>query len=108
MYKKMGVVTVGVAAGLVAAAPFASASECSHDTTHTTEKSSSADCTNTGGGAGASAGNVAKKGYLLQEVKGGDVMGNITCSTVLSDNLNGNNLLSNNLNGAFSNNSLAL
>ena len=51
MFKKMGVVTVGVAAGLMVAAPFASATECHDDSEHHSshERSGDSDCNVTGG-----------------------------------------------------------
>ena len=57
MLKKMGVVTVGVAAGLMVAAPFASASESGHDSDHGSHHGSdSSDCNVTGGSSEANGG----------------------------------------------------
>ncbi|MDD7967600.1 hypothetical protein [Actinomycetospora lemnae] len=92
MLKKMGVVTVGVSAGLLVAAPFASAHESGHDSDHERHGAGS-DCNVTGGSAEANggidgdsfAGNV-----LAQAPVGGANALNVVCNDILNDNLSGN------------------
>ncbi|GAA4800877.1 hypothetical protein GCM10023200_42130 [Actinomycetospora chlora] len=95
MFKKMGVVTVGVAAGLLAAAPFASATECSHDSDHHESHSSSDnDCNVTGGEATAN-GDISGDSLantLAQAPVGGSNLLNLTCTNILNDNVSGNHL----------------
>jgi hypothetical protein len=90
MLKKMGVVTVGVAAGLMAAAPFASATEGGH---HDGEHESSGSCNVTGGSAEANGGidGDAFAGNLLAQAPiGGANALNVVCNDILNDNLSGN------------------
>jgi hypothetical protein len=91
VFKKMSVVTVGVAAGLMAAAPFASATECSHDSdhheSHESHSRSENNCNINGGHAEANARNA-----LLQAPVGGNNLLNVTCSQILSNNLSGNHV----------------
>lgn len=98
MIKKMGVVTVGVAAGLMAAAPFASATESHgdhHSGHHGDHHSDSGSC-NVVGGSGEANGGIsgdAFAGNLLTQVpvSGNNVL-NLTCNKVLNDNLSDNNV----------------
>jgi hypothetical protein len=97
MLKKMGVVTVGVAAGLMVAAPFASASECHDDSEHhsSRESSSDSDCNVTGGSATANGGidgDSALGNVLAQAPVGGANLGNVVCNRILNDNLSGNTI----------------
>ncbi|MFC5137251.1 hypothetical protein ACFPK1_03355 [Actinomycetospora rhizophila] len=89
MIKKLGVVTVGVAAGLMAAAPFASATEGGHGHDH----EGSGSCNINGGNAEANGGidGDAAVGALAQAPVGANAL-NIVCSDVLNDNLSGNTL----------------
>ncbi|MDD7935999.1 hypothetical protein [Actinomycetospora straminea] len=90
MLKKMGVITVGVTAGLMAAAPFASATEGGH---HDGEHESSGSCNVTGGSAEANGGidGDALAGNLLAQAPvGGANALNIVCNDILNDNLSGN------------------
>jgi hypothetical protein len=95
--KKMGVVTVGVAAGLMVAAPFASATESGHghgdDDGH--RGSDSSDCNVTGGSAEANGGIDGDSflgNALVQAPIGGANVANIVCNDILNDNLSGNNV----------------
>jgi hypothetical protein len=94
MLKKLGVVTVGVAAGLVVAAPFASATESGHDSEHGSgDGGSSSDCNVTGGSAEANGGidgDSFAGNLLAQAPVGGSNVGNIVCNDILNDNLSGN------------------
>jgi type 1 fimbria pilin len=97
MFKKMGVVTVGVAAGLMVAAPFASATECHDDSEHHSshERSDDNDCNVTGGSATANGGidgDSALGNVLAQAPVGGANLGNVVCNRILNDNLSGNNI----------------
>jgi hypothetical protein len=100
MLKKMGVVTVGVAAGLMVAAPFASATECHDDSEHHSsheshESGSDSDCNVTGGSATANGGidgDSALGNVLTQAPVGGANLGNVVCNRILNDNLSGNNI----------------
>jgi len=93
--KKMGVVTVGVAAGLMVAAPFASATE-SHGGGHGGgHGSSGSDCNVTGGSAEAEGGidGDAIGGNLVTQAPiGGANALNIVCNDILNDNVSGNNV----------------
>jgi len=92
--KKMGVVTVGVAAGLMVAAPFASAHESGHDG-HGERHGGSSDCNVTGGSAEANGGidgDAALGNALIQAPVGGANALNIVCSDILNGNLSGNNV----------------
>ena len=100
MIKKLGMVTVGVTAGLMVAAPFASAGQAPQHQDHHGAKCSG--CAFTGGtGEGSSSGEAkgalaAVSGATVGGL-GGSNIGNIAdCSSFLNDNLNGNQLLSNN------------
>jgi hypothetical protein len=94
--KKMGVVTVGVAAGLMVAAPFASASESGHDSDHDSHHGSdSSDCNVTGGSAEAN-GGIDGDSFLgnavVQAPIGGANVLNVVCNDILNGNLSGNNV----------------
>jgi hypothetical protein len=91
--KKLGVVGLGVAAGLVVAAPFASATESHHGDDHHGKGSGS--CNVVGGEAEANGGieGDAFGGNLLGQAPiGGNNILNITCNEVLNDNLSGNDV----------------
>ncbi|MDD7967598.1 hypothetical protein [Actinomycetospora lemnae] len=91
MIKKLGVVTVGVAAGLMAAAPFASATEGGHH--HDGEHKSSGSCNVTGGSAEANGGidgDSFAGNLLAQAPVGGANALNIVCNDILNDNVSGN------------------
>ncbi|MDD7919441.1 hypothetical protein [Actinomycetospora callitridis] len=99
MLKKMGVVTVGVAAGLMVAAPFASATESGHGHGHGDDDghrgSDSSDCNVTGGSAEANGGidgDAFLGNALVQAPIGGANALNIVCNDILNDNLSGNNV----------------
>jgi hypothetical protein len=94
--KKLGVVTVGVAAGLVVAAPFASATEShgghGHGHGHGGDSGS---CNVVGGGAEANGGNDGDAfiGNLVAQAPiGGNNVLNLTCNEILNDNLSGNHV----------------
>ena len=95
MLKKMGVVTVGVAAGLMVAAPFASASESGHDG-HGKHHGESSDCNVTGGSSAANGGIDGDAGLagnaIIQAPVGGANLANIVCNDILNGNLSGNNV----------------
>ncbi len=96
MLKKMGVVTVGVAAGLMVAAPFASASESGHDSDHGSHHGSdSSDCNVTGGSSEAN-GGIDGDSFLgnavVQAPVGGANVLNVVCNDILNGNLSGNNV----------------
>ena len=100
MFTKVGMITVGVTAGLMVAAPFASAGEAPQHPDHHGAKSSG--CSFTGGtGGGSSSGNAkgelaAVSGATAGGI-GGNNVGNIAdCSDFLNHNLNGNDVLSHN------------
>ncbi len=100
MFKKVGIVTVGVTAGLMAAAPFASAGEAPQNDHH--DRHASSDCDFTGGTGEGSRGGDANgdlagiAGAAVGGI-GGNNIGNIAdCSSFLNDNLNGNSVLSGN------------
>ena len=91
MIKKLGVVGVGVAAGLVVAAPFASATESHHGDDH--HGSSSGSCNVTGGSAEANGGidgDALLGNALIQAPVGGANVLNVVCNDILNDNLSGN------------------
>jgi hypothetical protein len=101
--KKLGVVGIGVAAGLVVAAPFASATEGGHG--HgghgghgghdSSEDSGSGSCNVTGGSAEANGGidgDTFAGNLLAQAPVGGANALNIVCNDILNDNLSGNNV----------------
>jgi hypothetical protein len=99
MLKKLGVVTVGVTAGLMGAAPFASAHESGHDSDHGDRHGdrhgSSSDCNVTGGSAEANGGIDGDSflgNALIQAPVGGANVLNIVCNDILNDNLSGNNV----------------
>ncbi|GAA4731931.1 hypothetical protein [Actinomycetospora chibensis] len=96
MLKKLGVVTVGVTAGLMVAAPFASAHESGHDSDHGSHHGSdSADCNVTGGSAEANGGidgDSLAGNALAQAPVGGANAANIVCNDILNGNLSGNNV----------------
>ncbi|MEJ2860904.1 hypothetical protein [Actinomycetospora flava] len=92
MIKKLGVVTVGVAAGLMVAAPFASATEGGHG--HDGDHKSSGSCNINGGNAQANGGvdgDALVADALAQAPVGANAL-NLVCSQVLNDNLSGNTL----------------
>ena len=96
MLKKLGVVTVGVTAGLMVAAPFASAHESGHDSDHGKRHGGeSSDCNVTGGSAVANGGIDGDSflgNALAQAPVGGANLANIVCNDILNDNLSGNNV----------------
>jgi hypothetical protein len=98
MLKKLGVVTVGVTAGLMVAAPFASASESGHGHGHGDDGhrgSDSSDCNVTGGSAEAN-GGIDGDSFLgnavVQAPIGGANVLNVVCNDILNGNLSGNNV----------------
>ncbi|WP_433033553.1 hypothetical protein [Actinomycetospora sp. CA-053990] len=94
MLKKMGVVTVGVAAGLMVAAPFASATESGHDG-HGKHHGESSDCNVTGGSSAANGGidgNAFLGNAVVQAPVGGANVLNVVCNDILNGNLSGNNV----------------
>ncbi|GAA4890169.1 hypothetical protein [Actinomycetospora straminea] len=94
MIKKLGVVTVGVAASLLAAAPLASATEC-HDEHEHHEPEAGSDCDVTGGSAeanGGISGDALLGNGLVQAPIGGANLLNISCNEILNDNLSGNSV----------------
>ena len=96
MIKKLGVVTVGVAAGLMVAAPFASATEGGHGHGHGGgHGDDSGSCNVTGGSAEANGGidGDALAGNLLAQAPvGGANALNIVCNDILNGNASGNNV----------------
>ena len=105
MFKKFGIVTVGITAGLLAAAPLASAGEApehgghdngGHHGEHKGEhKGGGSDCNVTGGSAEANGGIEGDSflgNALAQAPIGGANLGNIVCNDILNDNLSGNNV----------------
>jgi hypothetical protein len=107
MLKKLGVVTVGITAGLMVAAPFASASESGHGHGHGDDGhrgSDSSDCNVTGGSSEANGGIEGDSflgNALAQAPIGGANLGNIVCNDILNDNLSGNNVAVSALGGAL-------
>jgi hypothetical protein len=89
--KKLSVVTVGISAGLMVAAPFASAHESGHDGDG--HHGAGADCNVTGGSAEAN-GGIDGDSFLgnavVQAPIGGANLANIVCNDILNDNLSGN------------------
>ena len=96
MIKKLGVVGVGVAAGLMVAAPFASATEGGHGHDgHDGRGSDSGSCNVTGGSAEANGGidGDSFAGNLLAQAPiGGANALNIVCNDILNDNLSHNDV----------------
>jgi len=93
--KKLGVVTVGVTAGLMVAAPFASAHESGHDSDNGHRGSDSSDCNVTGGSAEANGGiegDALAGNALAQAPVGGANALNIVCNDILNGNVSGNNV----------------
>jgi hypothetical protein len=107
MLKKLGVVTVGITAGLMVAAPFASASESGHGHGHGDDGhrgSDSSDCNVTGGSSEANGGIEGDSflgNALIQAPIGGANVANIVCNDILNDNLSGNNVAVSVLGGAL-------
>jgi hypothetical protein len=102
VFKKFGIVTVGITAGLLAAAPLASAGEApehgghgGHHGEHGEHKGGGSDCNVTGGSAeanGGISGDSFLGNALAQAPIGGANLGNIVCNDILNDNLSGNNV----------------
>jgi hypothetical protein len=96
--KKLGLVTVGVTAGLVAVAPIASAHESDHSGGHHgghDRGHGSSDCNVNGGGAEANGGidgDAFLGNALAQAPIGGNNALNIVCNDILNGNLSGNDL----------------
>ncbi|WP_285587858.1 hypothetical protein [Actinomycetospora sp. NBRC 106378] len=91
-YRKPALVTLTVAAGLVAIAPFASANQSHHDSPRPAAPSST--CSAQGGAAtadnrGSGEGLV---GAVAQAPVGGANVGNLLCNSILNDNLSMNRL----------------
>ncbi len=89
MIKKLGIAGVGVAAGLVALAPFASATE-SHGAPQ--GGAGSSPCSVAGGNAAANHRSASDGlvGAVVQAPVGGLNAANIVCNSILNDNLSGN------------------
>jgi hypothetical protein len=91
-YRKPALVTLTIAAGLVAVAPFASAHQSHHDTPAPSGPSST--CSAQGGNATAD--NRASGGGLVDAVAqapvGGANAANILCNSILNGNLSMNRL----------------
>jgi hypothetical protein len=90
--KKLGVVGVGVAAGLMVAAPFASATEGGHGHGHGGSDDSGS-CNVTGGSSEANGGidgDAVGGNLLAQAPVGGANVLNIVCNDILNDNVSGN------------------
>ena len=96
MLKKLGLVTIGVSAGLMIAAPFASAHESGHDSDHGKRHGGeSSDCNVTGGSSeanGGISGDAFLGNALIQAPIGGANALNIVCNDILNGNLSGNNV----------------
>ena len=98
MFKKVGMVTVGVTAGLLVAAPFASAGEApdaGHHHGHDSHRGhGGSDCNVTGGDATANGGIAgdAVANVLAQAPVGGLNAANIVCNDILNHNLSDNHL----------------
>ncbi len=96
MIKKFGLVTVGVTAGLLAAAPFASAHESAGD------HQESGNCSFVGGtGEGATGGDANGEiagigGAAVGGIGGNNALNIADCSDFLNHNLNGNEVGSHN------------
>ena len=98
LMKKAGMVTVGVAATLVAAAPLASANE-SHEPAQ-----DSGSCAFTGGTGGTArsgdaSGGLAASGLNFGGTGGSNILNIADCSSFLNGNGNGNHLGSGNVIG---------
>ena len=95
MLKKLGVVTLGVTAGLVAVAPIASAHESDHHAHRHHGGHGSSDC-NVNGGAAEANGGIDGDSFLgnalAQAPIGGNNVGNIVCNDILNGNLSGNDV----------------
>jgi hypothetical protein len=100
VFKKVGIVTVGITAGLLAAAPLASAGEDpghgGHEHHHGDHhKRGGSDCNVVGGGAEANGGNHgdAILGNVVAQLPvGGNNIGNLTCNEILNHNLSDNDI----------------
>ena len=95
MLKKLGVVTLGVTAGLVAVAPIASAHESDHHSDRHHGGHGSSDCNVVGGSAEANGGidgDAFLGNALAQAPIGGNNVGNIVCNDILNGNLSGNDV----------------
>ena len=95
MIKKLGVVGVGVAAGLMVAAPFASATEGGHGHGGHGGSDDSGSCNVTGGSSeanGGISGDSFAGNLLAQAPVGGANALNIVCNDILNDNVSGNNV----------------
>ncbi|PVZ07765.1 hypothetical protein C8D89_111136 [Actinomycetospora cinnamomea] len=93
MLKKLGLVTLGVSAGLVAVAPIASAHESDHSDRHHGDDSSN--CNVVGGEAEANGGidgDAFLGNALVQAPIGGNNAANIVCNDILNGNLSGNDV----------------
>ena len=104
MFKKFGIVTVGITAGLLAAAPLASAGEApehgghdngGHHGEHKGEHGGGSDCNVTGGSSEAN-GGIDGDSFLGNAVAQAPVGGanalNVVCNDILNGNLSGNNV----------------
>jgi hypothetical protein len=101
LFKKVSMVTVGIGAGLLVAAPFASAGEA-HDPGHgghghhgEHHGRGGSDCNVNGGGAeanGGIAGDALLGNVVAQLPVGGNNVGNIVCNDILNDNVSGNHV----------------
>jgi hypothetical protein len=93
--KKLGLVTLGVTAGLVAVAPIASAHESDHSDRHHGGHGSS-DCNVVGGGGaeanGGNHGDAVLGNVVAQLPVGGNNIGNITCNDILNHNISDNDV----------------
>ena len=90
MIKKLGVVGFGVAAGLMVATPFASATEGGHGHGGSDDSGS---CNVTGGSSeanGGISGDSFAGNLLAQAPVGGANALNIVCNDILNDNVSGN------------------
>lgn len=102
MFKKVGMVTVGVTAGLLAAAPLASAGEAPdpghhHDGDHKkhSHHEDGATCNVVGGSGEASggiSGNAVLGNVLAQVPVSGNNIANLTCNDILNHNLSDNHV----------------
>jgi len=98
MFKKTGTVTIAVTAGLLAAAPFASAGEDpghGHEGGHHKHGHESSNCNVTGGSAEANGGiegNAVLGNALAQLPVGGNNVGNIVCNDILNHNVSDNHV----------------
>jgi hypothetical protein len=98
VFKKAGTLTIAVTAGLLAAAPFASAGEDpghGHGDHHKKRGHESSDCNVVGGEAEANGGidGDAGLGNVLGQLPvGGNNVGNIVCNDILNDNVSDNDV----------------